>query len=84
MRSDRAYMALVGAYREVYSRLGEEFSEIDKTDDWFLEYEMPHSEQQEVLDLMATKYKLTKLEKRAVESSYWMGCAPKDKKDGNI
>ena len=77
MRSDRTYMALVGTYREVYSRLGEEFSEIDKTDDWFLEYEMPHSEQQEVLDLMATKYKLTKLEKRAVESSYWMGCSQK-------
>ena len=81
MRKDKTYEALLETYKEVYAKLGVDFDEIDKVDNWFMNYEMPHSEQQEVLDLMATKYKLTKIEKRAVEGNYWIGCSPKNKKE---
>ena len=81
MRHDKTYMALLGAYRETYSRLGAEFSEIDKTDDWFLEYEMPESEQEEVLTMMGDKYKLTEQERSAVRNAYMSGCSPKFTKE---
>jgi len=81
MRSDKTYMALLGAYREVYARLSVDFSTVDKTDNWFMEYEMPESEQEEVLTLMGDKYKLTKQERSAVRNSFMSGCSPKFTKD---
>ena len=77
MRSDRTYLALLETYSRVYSKLGVDFSAVDKVDNWFLEYEMPQSEQEEVLGMIGDKYKLTKQERSAVRNSYIMGCSPK-------
>ena len=77
MRKDKTYEALLETYKEVYAKLGVDFDEIDKVDNWFMNYEMPHSEQEEVLCMMGDKYKLTKQERSAVRNAYIMGCSPK-------
>jgi len=80
MARDRCYKALLEAYVAVYTELGVDFHSIDKVDGWFMNYEMEESRQEEILESVMKKYKLTKLEKRAVSNSYYIGCSPKFKK----
>lgn len=77
---DKDYKILLELYRTVYSDIGINFDDIDKVDDFFMNYEMSHERQREILDEVFKKHKLPSYKRNGIEISYWMGCAPKDKK----
>lgn len=77
---DKDYKILLELYREVYKELGQDFDEIDKVEDFFMNYEMEDERQREILDRVLKKYKLPSYKRNGIEICYWLGQSPKSKK----
>jgi hypothetical protein len=70
---------LLECYKVVYRELGEDFNIISEVDNFFMDYQMDHNRQSEILNTIIKKYKLSYYQRKLVSTSYWLGCSPKDK-----
>jgi len=74
---------LLEVYRTVYKELGADLDKLiedgtTKEDMWFMEFEMSRERQEEILNDILSKSRLSKHQKRTVEINYWLGCSPKN------
>lgn len=79
---DKRLKILLEVYKKVYSELGEDFDKLKEDgttqqEQWFMEYEMPHKRQEEILEEVFNKYKLNKATRGIISINYWLGCSPK-------
>lgn len=72
---------LLEVYREVYSHIGVDFDKIDKTENFFLDYELCDKEQEKILNRVINKYKLGGWQRQCIKNSYWLGCSPVGEKN---
>ena len=82
MKQNRLEKILLEVYEEVYEKLGVNIHELiengtTQKENWFMDYTMPHSEQEEIFEKVLSKYKLNEREKRALSINYWLGGSPK-------
>lgn len=73
---------LMEVYRAVYSELGVDIDELiedgtTKKEGWFMEYEMPNERQEQILNDILSKSRLSKHSKQKVRINYWLGGSPK-------
>ena len=69
---------LLDILRAVYFEIGVSFDEIDKTKkDWFLNYYLPQSRQDVIIDSMLNTIKTTKLKKQMLKNALYLGVLPK-------
>lgn len=88
MKQNRLEKILLEVYEEVYKKLGVNIHELiengtTKKENWFLDYTMPFSEQEEIFEKVLSKYKLNEREIRALKVNYWLGGSPKSEKSKN-
>ena len=74
---------LLDVYRSVYSELGVDIDKliedgITQQEQWFMEYEMPHKRQEEILEEVFIKHKIPKYKRKQLSIAYWLGVSPKD------
>lgn len=84
MKLNRIEKILLEVYEEVYKKLGVNIHELiengtTQKENWFMDYTMPQSEQEEIFEKVLSKYKLNEREKRALGINYWLGGSPKSK-----
>lgn len=82
MKQNRLEKILLEVYEEVYKKLGVNIHELiengtTQKENWFMDYTMPQSEQEEIFEKVLSKYKLNEREKRALSINYWLGGSPK-------
>lgn len=75
---------LLDVYRAVYSELGVDIDKLiedgtTQQEQWFMEYEMPHRRQQEILEEVFTKHKIPKYKRNRLAIAFWLGGSPKNK-----
>jgi len=79
MKVSKEQQILLEIYRAVYFDLGVGFDLIDKTrQDWFLDYCLSESRQEEIMESILKSKRLTKLKKQAIRNSYYLGVSPKN------
>jgi hypothetical protein len=78
MKVTKDQQLLLDIYRAVYFDIGVNFDEIDKSkQDWFLDYCLSESRQEEILEDMLKGKRITKLKKNAIKMNYYLGVSPK-------
>lgn len=77
MKNNKVYDALLQAYRLVYAEIGVDFDEIDKVDGFYMNYQLDDEVQQKILNKVINSSKLSRLEKSAVTTSFWLGVSPR-------
>lgn len=78
--SEKLTKILLECLVEAYAAIGVNFHEIDKKEDFFLDYELCDSEQEKIINRVINKYKLKEYERRCIKTSYWLGCSPSSTK----
>lgn len=73
---------LLEVYEEVYKKLGVNIHELiengtTQKENWFMNYTMLQSEQEEILEKVLSKYKLNGRERKVLRINYWLGGSPK-------
>lgn len=84
MKQNKLEKILLEVYEEVYKKLGVNIHELiengtTKKENWFLDYTMPFSEQEEIFEKVCSKYKLNERGRKALRINYWLGGSPKSK-----
>jgi hypothetical protein len=74
--SEKLTKILLECYIEAYKFIGVNFHEIDKKEDFFLDYELCDSEQEKIINRVINKHKLKSYERQCIKNSYWLGCSP--------
>lgn len=82
MKQNRLEKILLEVYEEVYEKLGVNIHELmengtTQKENWFMNYAMSQSEQEEIFEKVLCKYKLNEREKRVLSINYWLGGSPK-------
>jgi ornithine carbamoyltransferase len=78
MKTTKEQQLLLNIYRAIYFDIGVNFDEINKSkQDWFLDYCLPESRQEEILEDILNGKRLTKLKKNAIKMNYYLGVSPK-------
>lgn len=77
---DKLYNKLLELYKTVYNSIGINFDEVDKVDNWFMNYYIDREDEDRLVDDFLKKSRVSLWEKRAIKSSYYLGVSPKTKK----
>ena len=72
---------MMDIYRRIYSEIGVDLDEliekgITKREEWFDNYYMPQTKQDEIIEEMLKGKRLTKLKKNAIRVSLYLGSLP--------
>lgn len=72
---------IMECHREVYAFIGVDFDALivngdTKEEGWFLKYHLNHAKQQEIVNSVLNRYKLTPSEESKIEINVWLGGLP--------
>ena len=73
---------IMDIYRKIYSEIGIDLDElikqgVTKRDGWFDNYYMPQTKQDEIIEEMLSKIKMTKLKRQMLRNTLYLGALPK-------
>lgn len=73
---------IMDIYRKIYSEIGIDLDElikqgVTKRDGWFDNYYMPQTKQDELIEEMLSKIKMTKLKRQMLRNTLYLGALPK-------
>ncbi len=72
---------IMDIYRKIYSEIGIDLDElikqgVTKRDGWFDNYYMPQERQDEIIEEMLSKIKMTKLKRQMLRNTLYLGALP--------
>ena len=73
---------ILDIYRKIYSEIGIDLDElikqgVTKRDGWFDNYYMPQTKQDEIIEEMLSKIKMTRLKRQMLRNTLYLGALPK-------
>ena len=73
---------IMDIYRKIYSEIGIDLDElikqgVTKRDGWFDNYYMPQTKQDEIIEEMLSKIKMTRLKRQMLRNTLYLGALPK-------
>lgn len=69
---------ILDIYRRIYSEIYVDFDSVDKTsDNWFWNYFLAQKKQDEIIEEMLSKIKMTKLKRQMLRNTLYLGALPK-------
>ena len=69
---------ILDIYRRIYSEIYVDFDSVDKTsDNWFWNYFLVQEKQDEIIEEMLSKIKMTKLKRQMLRNTLYLGALPK-------
>ena len=72
---------IMDIYRKIYSEIGIDLDElikqgVTKRDGWFDNYYMPQTKQDEIIEEMLSKIKMTRLKRQMLRNTLYLGALP--------
>ena len=68
---------ILDIYRRIYSEIYVDFDSVDKTsDNWFWNYFLAQEKQDEIIEEMLSKIKMTRLKRQMLRNTLYLGCLP--------
>ena len=72
---------ILDIYRRIYSEIGVDLDElieqgVTKREGWFDNYYMPQTKQDEIIEEMLSKIKMTRLKRQMLRNTLYLGCLP--------
>ena len=72
---------IMDIYRKIYSEIGIDLDElikqgVTKREGWFDSYYMPQEKQDEIIEEMLSKIKMTKLKRQMLRNTLYLGALP--------
>ena len=68
---------ILDIYRRIYSEIYVDFDSVDKTsDNWFWNYFLAQEKQDEIIEEMLSKIKMTKLKRQMLRNTLYLGALP--------
>ena len=72
---------IMDIYRKIYSEIGVDLDElikqgVTKREGWFDNYYMPQERQDEIIEEMLSKIKMTKLKRQMLRNTLYLGALP--------
>ena len=76
---------ILDIYRRIYSEIYVDFDSVDKTsDNWFWNYFLAQEKQDEIIEEMLSKIKMTKLKRQMLRNTLYLGCLPKGNNEKDL
>ena len=68
---------ILDIYRRIYSEIYVDFDSVDKTsDNWFWNYFLAQEKQDEIIEEMLSKIKMTRLKRQMLRNTLYLGALP--------
>ena len=76
---------ILDIYRRIYSEIYVDFDSVDKTsDNWFWNYFLAQEKQDEIIEEMLSKIKMTKLKRQMLRNTLYLGALPKGNNEKDL
>ena len=76
---------ILDIYRRIYSEIYVDFDSVDKTsDNWFWNYFLAQEKQDEIIEEMLSKIKMTRLKRQMLRNILYLGALPKGNNEKNL
>ena len=80
---------MMDIYRRIYSEIGVDLDEliekcVTKREGWFDSYYMPQTKQDEIIEEMLSKIKMTRLKRQMLRNTLYLGALPKGNNEKDL
>ena len=76
---------ILDIYRRIYSEIYVDFDSVDKTsDNWFWNYFLAQEKQDEIIEEMLSKIKMTRLKRQMLRNTLYLGALPKGSNEKDL
>ena len=80
---------ILDIYRRIYAEIGVDLDElikqgVTKREGWFDNYYMPQEKQDEIIEEMLSKIKMTRLKRQMLKNTLYLGALPKGNNEKDL